>query len=232
MNFVDHILSRLDSLGVEEFFGIPGDFILPLFQAVENSPVNHVATCNELNAGYAADGYARLKGLGVAVVTYGPGAFSLINAVAGAYAERVPLLVISGAPTTDSYSNQPLLHHTLTDNYEASLRMFQDITAHKAILTNPDTAKEDFDRALQICLRESRPVYLEVPTDIQTSPCEPADTPLARLEPYCDEKQLELAVKDIVQRASSGRTVLFPGHEIHRHKPWRAIRAKIRTLAA
>ena len=100
MTISDYLLTRLHELGVEHIFGIPGDFILPFFLAMVNSEVSHIAACNELNAGYAADGYARLKGLGVAAVTYGPGSFSIVNAVSGAYAESVPLLVISGGLST------------------------------------------------------------------------------------------------------------------------------------
>ena len=119
MNVSEYLLARLKSLGVDHVFGIPGDFILPFFQTIQNTDIEHIAACNELNAGYAADGYARLKGLGVAAVTYGPGAFSIVNAVAGAFAESVPLLVISGGPDTEAYAKQPVLHHTLPDQYDA-----------------------------------------------------------------------------------------------------------------
>ena len=219
MTFADYILHRLDQLGVQHIFGIPGDFILPLFQAMVDSPVDHIATCNELNAGYAADGYARLRGLGVAAVTYGPGAFSLVNAVAGAYAESVPMLVISGGPSTEAYRTQPVLHHTLPGNYAASRRLFSDITVHTAVLTDPETATDEFDLALRTCLSESRPVYVEVPANIQVMACELPGEPLALAAPACDEAQLQLAVDAIVSRVSGGgRTVIFPGHEIPRYR--------------
>ena len=86
MNISTYLLQRLKSRGVDHVFGIPGDYVLRFFAALVDSDLEHVATCNELNAGYAADGYARLKGLGAVAVTYGPGSLSLVNAVAGAYA--------------------------------------------------------------------------------------------------------------------------------------------------
>ena len=93
-----YILQRLKQAGVDHLFGVPGDYVLDFLDEVLASPVRWVGTCNELNAGYAADGYARLKGLGGAVVTYGVGGLSILNAVAGAFAEQVPLIVVSGAP--------------------------------------------------------------------------------------------------------------------------------------
>jgi indolepyruvate decarboxylase len=225
--FADYVLHRLDALGVGHIFGIPGDFILPLFQAMVDSPVNHVATCNELNAGYAADGYARLRGLGVAAVTYGPGAFSLVNAVAGAYAESVPLLVISGGPSTEAYRTQPVLHHTLPGNYAASRKLFADITVHTVVLTDPATAAAEFDLALRTCLRECRPVYVEMPANIQTADCTLPAAPLVPETARCDEAQLQQAVEDIAARVRrGGRTVLFPGHEVPRY----ALQDKISRL--
>ena len=214
----DYLLARLKSLGVDHIFGIPGDFVLPFFLAMGNSDISHVATCNELNAGYAADGYARLKGLGVVAVTYGPGAFSLVNAVAGAYAESVPLLVISGGPVTQAYLEQPLLHHTLPGKYEASINIFEQITAYSALLDDQQHATAQIDEALRICLSQNKPVYLEIPSNVQVHPC--ADP--GKLQPRpakCDETSLAAAVKDILTRVQQGkRTVLIPGHEVHRER--------------
>ena len=115
MTITDFLLARLKAIGIDHLFGIPGDYILPFFEALDGSDIKHIAPCNELNGGYAADGYARLRGAGAIAVTYGVGAFSLINAVAEAYAERVPLVVISGGPPRQDYRDQAIKHHILPD---------------------------------------------------------------------------------------------------------------------
>ena len=226
MTISDYLLTRLQELGVEHIFGIPGDFILPFFQAMVNSEVSHIAACNELNAGYAADGYARLKGLGVAAVTYGPGSFSIVNAVAGAYAESVPLLVISGGPSTEAYKSQPVLHHTLPQKYDASLKIFEQITAYATLLDDPEQAPAKIDQALRICLSRNKPVFLEIPVDVQMCPCsapaafQPVAAPL-------DQAAVAAAVSDILVRVqNSERSVVIPGHEVHRE----GLQDKVLTL--
>lgn len=214
----EYLLARLKSLGVDHVFGIPGDFILPFFQAMDVSEVTHIAACNELNAGYAADGYARLRGLGAAAVTYGPGSFSIVNAVAGAYAESVPLVVISGGPSCEAYKTQPILHHTLPGKYSASLKIFAQITACAMLLDEPEQATAKIDEALRICLSQNKPVFLEIPSDIQTHRCA-APKPFRQLPPLRDDTALSLAVSDILARVESGkRTVIIPGHEVHRER--------------
>jgi TPP-dependent 2-oxoacid decarboxylase len=216
MTVSDYLLARLKALGVDHVFGIPGDFILPFFQAMVDSDVKHIATCNELNAGYAADGYARLKGLGVAAVTYGPGSFSIVNAVAGAWAESVPLLVISGGPTTQAYLDQPVLHHTLPGKYDASLKIFGQITAYAALLNDPEQATAQIDEALRVCLSQNKPVFLEIPTDVQVHQCEQPTT-FQQVEPLRDDRELAAAISDILVRVQKGRrTLIVPGHEVHR----------------
>lgn len=213
----DYLLMRLKSLGVDHIFGIPGDFILPFFQKMGGeSGVSHVAACNELNAGYAADGYARVRGLGAVAATYGPGAFSFVNAAAGALAERVPVVFISGGPETESYASQPILHHLLPDKYEASMKIFEQVTVHAALLDDPQRATEEIDRALQICLAEKKPVYLEIPRDIQTTPCA-APQPLQLTPAASNQDELARAVQVVAERIAQGaRSVILPGHEIHR----------------
>lgn len=216
MNVSQYLLARLKALGVDHVFGIPGDFILPFFQDMAGSDVSHVAACNELNAGYAADGYARLRGLGAVAVTYGPGSFSVVNAVAGAYAESVPLLVISGGPSTRAYRENHVLHHTLPNKYDASVKIFAQVTAYAAVLDDPEQATAQIDEALRVCLSQNKPVFLEIPTDVQTYTC--ADPgPLQQLPPLLDETALAAALSDIAVRVQKGgRTVIVPGHEVHR----------------
>lgn len=229
MNVSEYLLTRLNALGVEHAFGVPGDFILPFFEAIGNSPVTRIAACNELDAGYAADGYARLKGLGLAVVTYGPGSFSLVNAVAGAHAEDVPLVVVSGGPPSSAYraTSKPVLHHLLTDNYEASMRIFEQVTAYARLVDNPEQAAANIDEALHVCLSRKKPVYLEIPSDIQLHEIGtpgPFDIDLSRKNNGVTEKAARLLIERIT---SSERTIILPGHEIHR---W-ALQDKVTRLA-
>ena len=219
MNVSDYLLSRLKSMGGDHVFGVPGDFVLPFFESLADNDIEHVLTCNELNAGYAADGYARLRGLGAAVVTYGPGAFSIVNAFAGAHAEDVPMVVISGGPDTKAYKSDPhpVLHHLLTDNYEAQINIFKQITEHAYLLDDPQTATAEIDEALAVCLSEKKPVFLEIPKDIQLHTVEepaPLDIPAYTVANPESTKQ---AATLLIDRITAGkRTVILPGHEIHR----------------
>ena len=111
----EYLLFRLKQIGVDHIFGVPGDFVLGFFNQVLKSEVKYVGTCNELNAAYAADGYARIRGVGAFSTTFGVGELSAINGVAGAYAERVPVVVVTGSPATINFRTRPLLHHTLDD---------------------------------------------------------------------------------------------------------------------
>ena len=122
----EYLLSRLKEIGVNHIFGVPGDFVLGFFNQVLKSEVKYVGTCNELNAAYAADGYARIRGIGAFSSTFGVGELSAINGVAGAFAERVPVVVITGSPATKNFRTRPLLHHTLGD-YQIPLRMYKKL---------------------------------------------------------------------------------------------------------
>jgi TPP-dependent 2-oxoacid decarboxylase len=124
----EYLLTRLKEIGVDHLFGVPGDFVLGFFNQVLKSDLKYVGTCNELNAAYAADGYARIRGIGAFSSTYGVGELSAVNGVAGAFAERVPVVVITGSPATANFRTRPLLHHTLGD-YQIPLRIYEKITA-------------------------------------------------------------------------------------------------------
>lgn len=213
MNLSEFLLHRLQQLGVDHVFGIPGDYILPFFEVMEKSPVQHIAPCNELNGGYAADGYARLRGLGAVAVTYGPGSFSLVNAVAAAYAERSPVVVISGGPALQAYRDQPLMHHILPDRYGASLRIFEQVTVAAKMLDDPASAVADMDELLGLAVAESRPVFIEFPQDLQLTSCgaapDWAPAPARR-----DASATEAAVAMLASRlGGSERCVLIVGHE-------------------
>ncbi len=219
MNVSEYLLMRLHELGVKHAFGVPGDFVLPFFETLAKSDITHIAACNELNVGYAADGYARIRGIGLAVVTYGPGAFSLLNAIAGAHAEDVPMVVVSGGPATGAYQGKPrpVLHHLLNDNYEASIKIFEQCSGYATVLDEPERVVAEIDKALSICIAQKKPVFLEIPKDIQLLPIEIPVEKSTSIEVLAINDTTRMAAELLVDRIKkSKRTVILPGHEIHR----------------
>ena len=171
----DYLITRLKEMGVDHLFGVPGDFVLGFFNQVLKSTLTYVGACNELNAAYAADGYARIRGLGAFSSTYGVGELSAINGVAGAFAERVPMVVITGSPATINFRTRPLLHHTLGD-YQIPLRIYEKITAASTELVSAETAPAEIDRVLSMCLYRQQPVYISLPADVVMMECNPPQT--------------------------------------------------------
>src|SRR5580698_11537214 len=114
MTVIQHVLSRLWDIGIDAVFGVPGDYAFPVNDAIcDDTNIRWIGCCNELNAGYAADGYARIKGFAALTTTYGVGELSAINAIAGAYAEHLPLFHLVGAPTMGVQAGRAVMHHTL-----------------------------------------------------------------------------------------------------------------------
>lgn len=178
-----------------------GDFNLDLLDYVEPSGLLWVGNANELNAGYAADGYSRIRGIGALVTTFGVGELSAINAIAGAYAERAPVVHIVGTPNRATQDGQVRVHHTFNDgNFRRFGQMAAHVTVAQTSLRDPLTAPQEIDRVLQQCLIHSRPVYIEVPVDLVDVPVraaglqhpvqipEPLETPAVG---YAIEKVLE-----------------------------------------
>ncbi len=145
-----YLLQRLDRMGSDRIFGVPGDYVLDLMDVITASAIELICNCNELNAGYAADAYARLRGMGAVCVTYGVGGFSVVNAVVGAYAERVPLVVISGAPNNALRHSNLLLHHK-TGDYNLQFAIMEKATVAAVILDDASQAADRIDRALAAC---------------------------------------------------------------------------------
>ena len=159
-----YLIERLQDYGLKDIFGIPGDFVLQFYGMLEDSPIRIIGTTREDSAGYAADGYARVNGLGAVCVTYCVGGLSLCNSIAGAYAEKSPVIVISGAPGMDERLSAPLLHHRVRD-FNTQREVFEKITVATALLGDPLTAFREIDRCLEAAVRYKRPVYLELPRD-------------------------------------------------------------------
>jgi indolepyruvate decarboxylase len=182
----EYLLSRLREAGIGHLFGVPGDYNLQfLDDVITSSEIGWVGCANELNAAYAADGYARCHGAAALLTTFGVGELSALNGVAGSYAEYLPVIHIVGAPATAAAREGLLLHHTLGDgDYRHFMRMSQEVTVAQAILT-PENAVEEIDRLLIAALHERRPVYLYLATDVAVAKIIPAATPLATELP-CD----------------------------------------------
>lgn len=211
-----YLLHRLQEAGIRHLFGVPGDYVLDFLDDVIASPIKWVGTCNELNAGYAADGYARLNGAGAAVVTYCVGGFSILNAVAGAYAERVPLIVISGAPPARRREAGALVHH-LVSNYYLQLDVFKKVTIDAAILTNPETAPDEIDRVIRNGILHKLPVYLELPADIVHVPCRHPSPLACTLTPRTDEESLKNCLKEAVELLNrAANPIVLAGVEVLR----------------
>ncbi|MCT3212789.1 alpha-keto acid decarboxylase family protein [Lactiplantibacillus plantarum] len=163
----DFLLERLKAAGIHEIIGVPGDFNLQFLDQIEHmTNIQFVGTRNELNAAYAADGYARMNGIAALTVTYGVGELSAINGIAGAYAEHIPIVSITGAPPLYAMREGWQTHHTMADGNFNNMRMaFSQFTAAQAVIT-PENAAHEIDRVIQTALQLQRPVYLQIPSDV------------------------------------------------------------------
>ncbi|KAJ6447006.1 pyruvate decarboxylase [Purpureocillium lavendulum] len=167
MKLAEYLFSRLRQLGVGSIHGVPGDYNLALLDYVEPAGLRWVGNANELNAAYAADGYARIKGVGALITTFGVGELSAINAIAGAYTERAAVVHIVGTPPRSSQDARLLIHHTFNDGeYRRFAQMHSQVTVAQTCLRDPRTGTKQIDDVLRECLRQSRPVYIEVPVDL------------------------------------------------------------------
>ena len=215
-----YLLDRLEQLGVGHIFGIPGDYVIRFDKLIEQHSIKFINTTRENTAGYMADAYARLKGLGVACITYGVG-INIANALSQAYVESSPLVVISGSAGTAEQIKGYKLHHLINKSFAGNtentqLEMFKYITIDQAVLDNPDTAADQIDRVLDNCLLHKKPVYIEIPRDMveKTIPhhkiFQPSSlkTDAASLQEALDE------VTAILQKAK--HPVIWAGHEIQR----------------
>jgi len=213
-----YLISRLKEIGVDHVFGVPGDFIMGFFKEIERSELKLINCCNELNAGYAADGYARIKGIGCVATTYAVGELSALNAIAGSFAERVPVIMISGAPSTAAERRKLLLHHTLGD-YSIPRKQFSFITATTTHLKNSSNAPEEIDRVLQTCIFHQLPVYICLPSDIVHKECQrPTKSLLQSPSIETDKQALEEALNEAVQLIqASKKPVIIADVELKRY---------------
>src|SRR6266446_10394046 len=158
----EYLIQRLYDHGVRHVFGIPGDYVLGFYDLLHRSPLRIINTCDEQGAGFAADAYARMRGLGAVCITYCVGGLKVANTSAGAFAEKSPVVVISGAPGMKEREKNPLLHHKVKE-FDTQKKVFEQLTIASTVLTDPQTAFQEIDRVLHAALRYKRPVYIELP---------------------------------------------------------------------
>src|SRR5688572_28820915 len=161
----EYLIQRLHDHGVRHVFGIPGDYVLGFYDQLASSKLKIVTTCDEQGAGFAADAYARMRGLGAVCVTYCVGGLKVANTTAEAYAEKSPVVVISGAPGMKERAKNPLLHHKVKE-FDTQKRVFDQLTVASTVLSDPQTAFQEIDRVIHAALRYKRPVYIELPRDM------------------------------------------------------------------
>ena len=210
-----YLIQRLQDYGIRDVFGIPGDYVLGFYGQLERSPINVVGCTREDCAGFAADAYARLNGMGAVCVTYCVGGLSLANSIAGAFAEKSPVVVISGAPGISERQKGELLHHKVRD-FRTQLEVFEKFTISGTELSDPLDAFAEIDRVLDAADRFKRPVYIELPRDmVDVVPPVAHPFRMAAFEPNL-QATAEAARETAQRLAAAEAPVIIAGVEIHR----------------
>lgn len=210
-----YLIGRLQDYGINDLFGIPGDYVLAFYSMLEKSPINVVGCTREDCAGFAADAYARINGMGAVCVTYCVGGLSVCNSIAGAFAEKSPVVVISGSPGIAERVNNPLLHHRVKD-FRTQMDVFEKLCIAGTELNDPFTAFREIDRVLDTAARYKRPVYIEIPRDMVNIVPQVSHS-FERLEPHSDPESLGEALEESIELLQeSKRPLILGGVEIHR----------------
>ncbi len=218
----DYLLTRLKQLNVSEVFQIPGDYVKHFTQALEKfDGVNAIGASNELDASYAADAYARTRGLAAVSLQYGVSTFSALNAIAGAYVERSPVVVISATPGADARQISKMynvLYHHSTGNLAADQEVFKHVTVAAETLSTSVGAAEKIDQLLIAALTHQRPVYIACYKEVWGEPCpKPDKKRLQPIPPKSDALALENAVQQaFAQIKSAKHPLIFAGVELLR----------------
>jgi indolepyruvate decarboxylase len=210
------VIDRLHQLGVRHIFGIPGDYVLSLFQLIDASPIQHVGTTREDCAGFAADAYARINGIGAVCVTYCVGGLNTVNAIACAFAERSPVVLLTGSPGLSERVRTPYMHHMVRD-FSTQREVFEKITVAAISLDDPSTAEREMDQAFAALLRYRRPIYIEIPRDLVHTPLANPLRPLCLDDAPSNTAALEEAIAEVrAMLASARRPAILAGAEIGR----------------
>ncbi|MCI0482619.1 MAG: pyruvate decarboxylase, partial [Candidatus Dadabacteria bacterium] len=220
-----YIASRLAEASVRHYFAVPGDYNLILLdEFLKNGDLRMISCCNELNAGYAADGYARANGVSAQVVTFSVGGLSALNAIAGAYAEDLSVLIISGGPNTNSEMENRILHHTCGEvHYGYQRDIFSHTTVMSVIVRHLEDAPYLIDKAIEECVFRKKPVYLEIPCNLAGLKVPPPKRKYFVKDPVSHPEALEEAVEKAAELlGSAAKTVLVAGAKL---RPFGAVGA-------
>ncbi len=216
---IEYVLRRLKQLGLREVFGVPGDFAFPVNDAICSDPeLRWIGSCNELNAAYAADGYARVRGFAALCTTFGVGELSALNGLAGSYTEHLPVFHLVGMPNIKTQRERRIVHHTLGNGeFDLFVKMAQPAVCAWSILT-PENAAVEMERLVAAALSHRRPVYLAIPADYAEMPVLEATAAAGQAAVTAsDPETLAAAVEAVVEKLSQARTAaILAGYLIPR----------------
>ena len=229
-----YLATRLEQIGLEHYFQVPGDYNLQLLdELLKNDNLKMMSCTNELNAAYAAEGYARANGASACVITFNVGAFSALNGVAGAYAERLPMIFISAGYNTNDEASGRFLHHTIgTTDYSYQEEMFRPVTCKTVRILTAEEAPSLIDDAIATALRESKPCYIEIASNLADAECaDPQPRTFERAwEVDYDQEAVERAASEIAERINAAeKPLLLAGPHL---RPYGAIDAFKRVAEA
>ena len=209
-----YLMDAVYAAGVDKVFGVPGDFNLAfLDDIISHEHIEWIGNTNELNASYATDGYARINGLGAMVTTFGVGELSAVNGIAGSYAERVPVIAITGAPTRAVEEAGKFVHHSLGEGtFDDYRKMFEPITTAQGYIT-PENATTEIPRLINAAIQERRPVHLHLPIDVALAEIEVSETFQPEDVPHQDVKKYIDMIEDKLK--SANQPLIIAGHEIN-----------------
>ncbi len=203
--------------GVKTAFGIPGDFALPTFKWLAASPIKLINMTHEPSVGFAADGYARMNGIGLAVVTYCVGGLNMLNSIACAYAEKSPVIVVSGGPSPKDLARDPMIHHKVK-TFDSQRKIYEEVTCANTVLSDPETAAAEIMRVVDAVLENCRPGYIEVPFDMVDKMVSLPSLPAPR-KPSSDQESLAALLEEVVLMLNNAaQPVIMADIELHRHR--------------
>ena len=218
----EFLFAYLHRRGVRHSFGVPGDFALPTFAWLEKSQIRSITMTHEPSAGFAADAYSRVNGIGLVCVTYCVGGLNVLNAIAGAYAEKSPVVVVSGAPGRKDREKDPLLHHKVK-TFETQRRVYDEVTVASTVLLDEQRAASEIVRCVEACLAQKRPVYIEVPHDMVDREIPVPPLVLTRAE-ASDPYSLDAAlVETLTLIRAAKKPVILAGVELARYRTARLV---------
>lgn len=213
---IEYVLDRLSEIGITDIFGVPGDFAFPINDAIVAHPkINWIGCCNELNAAYAADGYARVRGVGAVNTTYGVGELSAISAIAGSYAENLPVFHLTGMPNRATQEIRAVVHHTLGNGEFELFRKMADTVVAASVIFTPANAVYETERLIAAALYHRRPVYMAFPADVVDEPVLASGQPVNM--PTSNSTSLAAAADAIAAALDgAGTGVVLPGLVVDR----------------